>query len=527
MHRTLSAHRVLPVLFLAFAAAGCGTGALKDVRSYDTAVLRNLGSEVNSTYDDFASSLLDNRLYFTSNRPTAEGYIQGDDFWFADLERGQWSQALNYGGTVNTPRDEGAPFVSADGGTIIYTQCWNEDGLGDADIYTASLDAQGKWQRIQNLGELVNTKYWDSNPTISTDGEEMFFSSDRPGGFGGTDLWVSKRLRNGKWGTAKNLGPGVNTSDDEKGPYLSPAGTELYFSSTGHPGLGGHDLFVSVRDTKKGWLPPTNIGRPFNSSADDLFFRVSALEDTVYITSNRDGGLGGYDLYAIGPNPFKDTARYTFYVSLSVTDTLTRSGIGGARVRIAREDGSVDSTITDKKGILRFRTKLGQKYTFDVSAKNYLPASKSATVPMSLSTREYRVRVGLPPILPEAPKAETKPDHPIVYFEFDKADISDEYATDLAAWYASALQKLVEAKIDFDLELNAHTDDVGTVEYNTALSRRRGAAVSKALSGMGVPRANISVNAYGETKPVDENESEEGRKHNRRVELLLLSEPPK
>jgi hypothetical protein len=257
---------------IVFLAAGCGTGALKDPVTHEGAILRNLGNQVNSASDDFAPALLSNRLFFTSNRPTVEGYIQGDDFWFADLDNGLWSSALNAGGAINSSRDEGAPFFTADGSMVYYTQCWSVDGLGDADIYSATLDAQGKWQKVQNLGENVNTKYWDSNPCVSEDGEELYFSSDRPGGRGGADIWVCKRLRNGKWGPAKNLGAPVNTSDDEKTPYLNPAGTELFFSSNGHRGMGGYDLFQSVRDAKKGWQAPAtsavrSIPRPTNCSS--------------------------------------------------------------------------------------------------------------------------------------------------------------------------------------------------------------------------------------------------------------------
>ncbi|MFA6235042.1 MAG: hypothetical protein WC824_12790, partial [Bacteroidota bacterium] len=178
----------------------CGGIAPELIIDHDGVVAENLGEAVNSPYDDYAMFLFQERLYFTTNRPTYEGYIQGDDFWFSDREGKGWSKALNYGGKINTQRDEGAPFIGGDGEFVYFVQCWTEDGLGDCDIYSARMDYNGKWQEISNLGDKINSKNWDSQPYISPDGEYLYFASDRSGGFGGTDIYRSKRLRSGRWG---------------------------------------------------------------------------------------------------------------------------------------------------------------------------------------------------------------------------------------------------------------------------------------------------------------------------------------
>ncbi|MBI5646009.1 MAG: PD40 domain-containing protein [Ignavibacteriae bacterium] len=516
---------LLPVILLAL--AGCG-GTLQEVRTFESAVIRNLGSEVNSDRDDYAPFLHGSRLYFTSNRPTVEGYIQGDDVWFSDIENGVWTRALNHGGTLNSVNDEGAPFVTPDGATMYFVQCWSEDGIGDGDIYTSTIDARRAWQRLTNAGETINSKYWDSHPYLSPDGEELYFVSDRPGGQGGTDIWVSKRLRNGKWGTPKNLGPTINTSGDEKSPLVTPNGMMLFFASDGHDGLGGIDIFVSSRDPKKGWLAPKNAGRPFNSAGDDMFFRLSAQEDTVFISSTREGGLGGHDIYSIGPNPYKDTTRYTFYLALTVQDSVRRKSVGGARVIIQTPAGGADTARADKQGRLRFETTPGAQYTFTAMADGYHAGSRTVNVPQSLGSNVYQTRVYLAPIIVDTPVVKTPTETvPTVYFEFDKADVTDENTASLNAFVADLLAPLLAAKTDFELQLDAHTDDSGSDDYNIALSRRRGAAVSRFFISKGVPRANIVMNAYGEQRPALPNDSDQGRQKNRRVEVRLLSEPLK
>ncbi len=514
--------------FLVALLAGCGVQQLQDVRSYEQCTARNLGKEVNSASDDYAASPNGSRLFLTSNRPTIEGYIQGDDIWFTDAEVGNRSEALNFGGTINTVRDEGATYFVPGGSTVFFTQCWTEDGAGDGDIYTASIDAAGKWQSLRNLGEPLNTKYWESHATLSPDGEELYFSSDRPGGMGGADIWVSKRLRNGKWGPPKNLGAPVNTSSDEKAPFMYLDGDSLFFAGNGHPGLGGYDIFVSVRDGKKGWKTPVNIGRPFNSSSDDMFFRVSAEEDTVFISSRRPEGLGGFDVYAVVPNPFRNPERYTFYLALTVRDSVRSRNVPDAKIVLESQGEAPQTVLSDSQGKHRRRTSPGKRYKINVSAQGYEENSRSVAVPSSMYSREHAVRVYLDPIAQETPPVaeETRPDVPTVLFEFDRSDILPDFAAELDALYGDMLAKLVQGKLEFEVQLDAHTDDTGSEEYNIGLSRRRGAAVSRYLTRKGVPRSSIVMNAYGKSRPAVSNETDDGRRLNRRVEIRIISGGP-
>jgi outer membrane protein OmpA-like peptidoglycan-associated protein len=522
---------ILPalILFAAFLPA-CGGIAPENLMDHDGVVAENLGAEVNSPNDDFSMFLFSDRLYFTSNRPTAEGYIQGDDFWFTDRERVAWSKSLNYGGKVNTQRDEGAPYITSDGEWIYFVQCETEDGLGDCDLYAARMDFNGKWQEVRNLGDRINSKYWDSQPYLSPDGEYLYFSSDRPGGEGGCDIWRSKRLRSGRWGTPQNLGPEVNTGGDEKAPTLAPNGQDLFFTSTGHAGLGGHDLFMSTNVQRNKWTPARNIGRPFNSSADDMFFRLSPQEDTVYIASSRKGGQGLLDLYAVWPNPFKDSTRYTYFVKGVVFDTLTEMGISGASIRVEPADAAPMSFNANRNGRYQFRTDLKRSYTMTVSAEGYQTETVRFTVPQSLYYNEYRKSVGLAPLVKEREviaDTETSADVTVTYFEFDRSAVLPEFREELEDLYQTVLNPMQEAGTLYTITLDAHTDDMGTEEYNFNLSRRRGAAVSKVLRDMGVPLDAIRINAYGESRPADGNITDEARSKNRRVEVrIAASEKP-
>jgi outer membrane protein OmpA-like peptidoglycan-associated protein len=522
-YRTILLIAAFSVLFTA-----CGGIAPDLLIDHDGVVAENLGEAVNSSHDDFAMFLYQDRMYFTTNRPTYEGYIQGDDFWFSDREGNGWSKALNYGGKINTPKDEGAPFISSDGEFVYFVQCWTEDGLGDCDIYSARMDYNGKWQEITNLGDKINSKNWDSQPYISPDGEYLYFASDRNGGFGGTDIWRSKRLRSGRWAEPKNLGSEINSSGDEKAPMLAPNGIDLYFCSNGHPGLGGHDLFSSSNLKGDKWSPARNVGKPFNSTADDMFWRLTAREDTVFISSSRKGGEGGLDLYAVWPNPFKDSTRYIYYVRGVVYDTITKMGISNARIRVQPLKESAFTVETNSSGRFQFRTDLMKEYEMAVAATGYESASVSFTIPTFLYSNEYRKSVGLAPLA--AIKTEAEPvdtqsaDMTVSYFEFDKSDVLPAYREELKDLFDREIKQMIEAGTLFTVTLDAHTDDRGTEEYNINLSRRRGAAVSKFLRDLGVPLEAIRVNSYGESRPAAGNSTDEARSLNRRVELRLTGQ---
>ncbi|MBR9979272.1 MAG: OmpA family protein, partial [Bacteroidetes bacterium] len=328
-----------------------------------------------------------------------------------------------------------------------------------------------------------------------------------------------------------NLGPEINTGGDEKAPLIAPNGVDLYFSSTGHPGLGGYDLFRSTNVKGETWSLARNVGKPFNSGADDIFWRLTAREDTVIIASSRGGGYGELDMYAVWPNPFKDSTRYIFYVRGMVYDSITEMGIPNANVRVEPAQGSAFTLEANHNGRYEFRTELARSYRIATSVKGYEPAEKQFTVPEFLYYNEYRQSLPLTPVgvkraAEEAEEEEEEPgelpdDVVVSYFGFDKSALRPEYQEELKAYYKAEISPLQEAGTEFTITLDAHTDDRGSEDYNINLSRRRGAAVSKFLRDLGVPLEAIRINAYGENRPASLGDSKVSHAMNRRVELQL------
>lgn len=501
---------LVPLCFIAACTASRDTA----IPSYPNVNVTNLGEGVNSKYDDYAPVLFSGsqKLLFTSNRSLPDGTPHGDDFWIAERLQSNWTNATNVL-EINSEKDEGGACISSDGKTAFFVECWTKDGFGDADIYSASI-VEGKWEKIKNLGKGINTKYWDSMPFISADGSELYFASDRPGGYGGTDIYISKLLRSGAWGEPRNLGSDINTSDDEKSPILSPNGEMLYFASNGLGGVGGFDIYIS-KLVRNRWSNPQNAGTPINSSADELYFSLSAEEDTIYISSSRSGGFGRFDLWMTDRNPFKDSARYEFYVTGRVIDSVTNRSVINATLHIDNKaNGETFTLASGANGQYRFRTNLGVSYDLQATAKGYHETRTYFAVPKKLSYAEFRKNISINPIIVEKPETTAVPF--IMFFDFDQADIRDDAKPVLD-------RTVIEVKkyATCEILIDAHTDERGTEAYNIDLSRERGASVSEFLASHGIPVEWISITPHGEVLPIATNETDEGRQKNRRVEIRI------
>ncbi len=521
---------ILAALLISAIVGGCSSAPPLASGDYGTVLFANAGQEVNSSADDFAAMPLRDRMYFTSNRHSSDTVKDNEDTWIASIVDGRFASTANAGSAFNTARDEGTLSVAPDGITVYFTMCWAPNGVGDADLYTAMLDREGRPTRVRNLAE-INSKYWDSNPFITADGNELYFSSDRPGGRGGTDLWVSRKLANGKWGSPTNLGSTINSRYDEKAPWVLPDNATLIFSSDGITGSDGFDLYMAKRelvDTKppKPWGNLTKLGFPFSTDADDLFLRASAEEDTLYLASNRRGGMGGLDIYLCTSNPFKDTSRYKTTLAIMVLDSTTRDPLPRARYRVSSPSLETSGE-ADQYGRIALRVLRGQNYHVAVDAAGYAPESASFPVPRSYPYREMRREIGLGR-LPEKP-VETPPvkeEEPfVIHFDFDRSELTRASVTALDEFLAGHLRPLLDRGADFELIIDAHADDVGSETYNVALSQRRGDAVIRWLRDKGVPLGAMSLTAHGETQPATSNATDEGRGINRRAELRLRLTP--
>ena len=281
-------------------------------------VLRPLEETVNSPADDYAPVVTGNQrtLVFTSYRD--EDSRGEADVFYAQRMRQAWQQAVNLGEGINTEENDGAVSFAGDGRTAVFAADEREDGLGDTDIYLCTI-AGNAVSNVRHLPAGVNSEYWDSQPCISADGRTIYFISNRPGGVGETDIYMTRLQADGSWAPAIPLMPPINTAGSERSPYVTPDGGTLYFASDGIDGYGGLDIFMSVNDGEN-WSEPRNLGPVINSDADELFFFAPSREDKFYVASSREGGYGGLDIYEGTPNIY---GSGMFRLFVSVLDSTT------------------------------------------------------------------------------------------------------------------------------------------------------------------------------------------------------------
>jgi outer membrane protein OmpA-like peptidoglycan-associated protein len=480
--------------------------------------LENLGPAVNSPYPEYLPSLTADgrRLYFTSRRPQAgkepnplKGGYDEDLYWCERDENGRWQPAQPLGPPINSDRSEGAAFFSADGQWAFITLCDRADGLGSCDIYFSELDGD-RWLPPKNLGPTVNSPAWESHPSLTHDRKRLYFASNRPGGQGGSDIWYTE-WKNGAWQPPINIGPPINTPGNEYSPMIAADGRTLYFASDYHPGMGGMDLFVSyLSDT--GWTTPKNLGYPLNTPGDEQTLCIDAAGRIGYVALERPEGLGKEDIYAFPLWPEIQPQRAASYVRGFVYDSLTKAPLA-ARVRIV--DLELRDTIralTSNRVTGEFVTSLPlrSRYALLAEAPGYLFYSQHFD--LRESDQAYELRVPL-----EKPRKGSTIRLRNVFFEFDRADIKPESEVELLE-----VVRLLQAHPKWKVEVQGHTDSVGTAMYNQQLSQRRAEAVRQFLIERGIKPERIQARGYGSSRPIAPNTTEEGRALNRRTEILFI-----
>lgn len=285
-------------------------------------IVRPLGTTINSTANDYAPVTTADKsmMYFTSYR-TIDSHGEADVF-LSKRTGDAWTASANAGASFNTDANDGSISISGDGKTIVFAADDRDDGYGDTDLYIAEF-VDSQLQNIRNLGTQVNSPKWDSQPTITADGRTIFFSSARNGGIGGTDIWMTTLKPDGSWSDAVILSRSVNTKKDERSPFITPDGGALYFASNGFDGYGKKDIFMCVFEHGE-WTQPVNLGPIINSPDDELFFYAPKRDEQFYFASAREGGYGGLDVYSGTPNVF---GAGMFRLSVSVLDSISRKAL--------------------------------------------------------------------------------------------------------------------------------------------------------------------------------------------------------
>ncbi|WP_339925885.1 OmpA family protein [uncultured Cyclobacterium sp.] len=450
------------------------------------------------------------RLFFTKRDGMAAK--QHEDIYFSDLEGEMWSEPETISTLINTSYNEGTCTISADGNLLIFTSCNTPASYGSCDLYiTARLN--GEWQSPVNIGKNVNTRYWESQPSLSADGSLLFFSSNRPEGEGGIDLWVSERLEDGSWSKAKNLGPNINTKNNEVSPFIFFNNTILFFASDGHPGFGAKDIFKSAIE-RNGFGKPTNMGFPINDEKDQLALFITAQKDFAYYTENsyEHGKVDSSFLYRFDFPKEIDLGHELIVTSGKVINQETGEAV---EALLSLIDLDQDSTMYNFKSdgkdgtftMIYPETKNSGLY---VEKQGYMP--KIFNVERDSLRNKEGFQIVLEPI--------GKGKHFIfenIFFDFDQTVLKN---TSL-----SSLKKLHKFLLDHPkvkLLITGHTDNVGKSSYNSELSLKRAESVKEFLKDLGIDSQRLEIEGRGASEPIKPNDSEENRAFNRRIEVFIL-----
>jgi len=478
----------------------------------------NLGSAVNSEYSEYWPSLsVDEKiLMFTVmlpvKAPSGEDVLYlHEDFFYSLQSEGSWTARVNAGAPLNSPDNEGAQSMTADGSTLWFTACNRRDGQGMCDLYFSILE-NGNWSVPINPGPPLNTRYSEKHPAISADGRRLYFTSNRPGGSGSYDLWMSEKTGEG-WDIPVNLGDSLNTPGLEQSPFIHPDQQSLYFSSNGRPGMGQGDLYLSRFDLNRGWSEPENLGYPINTHHDEIGLSVNASGMRAYFASDRGEG-SDTDIYSF-EMPEKLRPVPVSYMKGRVYDSRNMKGLQAVMQLIDLESGEAVMELESHPGEGSYLISLptNRDYALNVSANGYLFYSEhfafrgqySQSEPQLRDVPLDRIDVGRVVILHN------------VFYATDSSELEPESRAEL-----NRVRDFLVDNPSIGVEISGHTDNTGSPEHNQDLSELRAASVVLYLMELGIADHRIQAAGYGEERAIDDNNNEEGRARNRRTELKII-----
>jgi outer membrane protein OmpA-like peptidoglycan-associated protein len=465
----------------------------------------NLGPSINTVDHEYLPSLTaDSRILVFTRR------LMGQEDLYESIRKDTgWSRA-NPLTEINTRDNEGAHCISADGNLLLFTACNRTSGLGSCDIFY-SPKILGKWKAPSGIGRPINSESWESQPSLSADGRTLFYSSDKPGGYGTSDIWVSYLDANNKWTNPINLGSTVNTAGSDQSPFLHPDGVTLYFSSDGHPGMGGTDLYFTRWDGKK-WTTPVNLGYPINTSGNEGSLIVSLDGTTGYYASDRPGGHGKLDIYSFAMPEFARPLA-TSYVKVLVNDGVSGAPLDATFIFTDLSTGNpVLANTTNPTGSFLACLPAGKNYGLTIQKDGYLFFSENINLQLSSATHPFEFSVTLHPI---------EKDKTIIlnniFFSFGQHTLEPASFSELEKLTALLIQNP-----GIKAEISGHTDNIGTDAANQLLSQKRAETVVSYLLEKGIPANRLIAKGYGSSVPLANNATEEGRAKNRRTEFKII-----
>lgn len=495
----------------------------------------NIGAGINTEHPEYFPTLtVDGRTFlFTREVPNNDNTPRGqEDFFVSRLsEKNIWGKAEPMPSNINTSRNEGAPTLSADGRTLIFVACTDQagdygpgrEGYGSCDLFV-TYKVGSRWTNPINLPGKVNTYAWESQPALSSDGKTLYFI--RRVGRRGTqrsDIFYSTLQEDGTWGKAVPLPENINTPRMETSVHIHPDGKTLYFSSDGHVGLGGQDIFMTQKQPDGSWSNPKNLGYPINTKSDENSLLVGPDGDIAFFASNRPGGFGKLDIYYFElPEEYRPT-KTTYFEGL-VFDAVSKAPLSGNFELIDLETSEVVIQAKADKVTGEFLVALptDRRYALNVSYPGYAFFSKNFDMKLDDELEAFHMDI---PLIPTG--SEGKITLANVFFDLNKAKLRDESSVEL-----NKLYRFLKENEKINIEISGHTDTRGDAKANQILSENRAKAVYQYLIDKGITASRLSYKGYGQSEPINtdaeiaalESEKAKERAHqeNRRTEYRIL-----
>ena len=479
-------------------------------------VIENLGPEINSEYPDYTPLLTadEKTLFFTSRRPNGTGdkydlmddNLPMEDIYISYLDSNKWSNPVLISEKINTKSHDASLSITPDGQSLFF---YNSTHAGEGNIFESKLKGE-EWTTPVKLANGINSEYLEVSASVSPDGNELYFVSNRPGGIGQKDIYKATKNEKGEWVNPVNLGDVINTPYNEDAAYFHPDGS-LYFSSQGHNSMGGYDVFVTRQNINGDWTTPENLGYPINTSDDELFFVWSADGKRAYFATHREDSYGDRDIYVMHRPEHKVSS--VIVMSGVVKSKATGEPIEALITVVDNKTGEQIShfqsnSLTGKYSIV---LKTGVSYGITARAKDYLTYSENINIADTISYHEIEKNFVMEPLQYGSVVILNN-----VFFDYNKADLRPESFAEL-----DIFKELIDDNPRLYLEIAGHTDSDGSDKYNFDLSQRRAQAVIDYFVKIGISSKRFLGVGYGEKFPVATNETVEGKQLNRRTEVIV------
>jgi outer membrane protein OmpA-like peptidoglycan-associated protein len=476
----------------------------------------NLGRSINTKYSEHWPVIApDGRTLYFLREGDPNNFGETGDIWYSVFQNSEWTIASHMGLPLNTPDGGSVCSVTPDGNTLLLLGSYTIGGRINFNGFSLSRRLKEGWSFP--LGVVIKNFYNDNNHWsgyLSNDGKKLFMGIETKDSYGECDIYISFLQNNNVWTEPMNLGPDINTKEMEEDAFLAADNVTLYFESKGHGGYGGFDVFMSKRldDTWEKWSDPQNLGPSINTKEDEQEYYITAKGDYAYFASG-DKSFGELDIFRI-KLPEKVKPKPVVLIYGNVYNAKNNKPIGTEikyeLLSTGEEIGTANSNPSD--GSYKIVLPYGKNYGFSAKADGYYSVSENINLEEISDYKEIKKDLYLAPIeIGEVFRLNN------IFFDFNKYDLKPESFPEL-----DRVVKFLNEYPNIEVELSGHTDNIGTHEYNQRLSENRANAVAEYIFAKGINRNRILVTGYGETQPADTNESEEGRQKNRRVELKIL-----